>query len=215
MAHLEGILEGQKSLEEKVNKKMEELQQQLLNAGPHKDTVAKVAEEFRTFRELIFNMIGLLRNQIEECVKHIELFENRHRQKALVFMGIPEVEKESCSKSVLQVIHSKLNLESISTSSIRSCHRLGAQDSEGMKSEFAKLEKVHEDLVEIQNSILSLWLDSEEKSDEIIEADLETVDNYDSDYYALQLRVAALNRNREHNDEFSSEDKQDMLSAAS
>ncbi|KAL4705553.1 hypothetical protein ACJJTC_006881 [Scirpophaga incertulas] len=102
MAHLEGILEGQKSLEEKVNKKMEELQQQLLNAGPHKDTVAKVAEEFRTFRELIFNMIGLLRNQIEECVKHIELFENRHRQKALVFMGIPEVEKESCSKSVLQ-----------------------------------------------------------------------------------------------------------------
>ncbi|KAL4705542.1 hypothetical protein ACJJTC_006870 [Scirpophaga incertulas] len=96
MAHLEGILEGQKSLEEKVNKKMEELQQQLLNAGPHKDTVAKVAEEFRTFRELIFNMIGLLRNQIEECVKHIELFENRHRQKALVFMGIPEVEKESC-----------------------------------------------------------------------------------------------------------------------
>ncbi|KAL4707524.1 hypothetical protein ACJJTC_000276 [Scirpophaga incertulas] len=89
------------------------------------------------------------------------------------------------------------------------------QDSEGMKSEFAKLEKVHEDLVEIQNSILSLWLDSEEKSDEIIEADLETVDNYDSDYYALQLRVAALNRNREHNDEFSSEDKQDMLSAAS
>ncbi|KAL4718801.1 hypothetical protein ACJJTC_004954 [Scirpophaga incertulas] len=89
------------------------------------------------------------------------------------------------------------------------------QDSEGMKSEFAKLEKVHEDLVEIQNSILSLWLDSEDKSDEIIEADLETVDNYDSDYYALQLRVAALNRNREHNDEFSSEDKQDMLSAAS
>ncbi|KAL4719330.1 hypothetical protein ACJJTC_001680 [Scirpophaga incertulas] len=98
MAHLEGILEGQKSLEEKVNKKMEELQQQLLNAGPHKDTVAKVAEEFRTFRELIFNMIGLLRNQIEECVKHIELFENRHRQKALVFMGIPEVERESCSR---------------------------------------------------------------------------------------------------------------------
>ncbi|KAL4710043.1 hypothetical protein ACJJTC_011628 [Scirpophaga incertulas] len=101
MAHLEGILEGQKSLEEKVNKKMEELQQQLLNAGSHKDTVAKVAEEFRTFRELIFNMIGLLRNQIEECVKHIELFENRHRQKALVFMGIPEVEKESCSGTLL------------------------------------------------------------------------------------------------------------------
>ncbi|KAL4718630.1 hypothetical protein ACJJTC_006968 [Scirpophaga incertulas] len=101
MAHLEGILEGQKSLEEKVNKKMEELQQQLLNAGPHKDTVAKVAEEFRTFRELIFNMIGLLRNQIEECVKHIELFENRHRQKALVFMGIPEVEKESCTRPTL------------------------------------------------------------------------------------------------------------------
>ncbi|KAL4702002.1 hypothetical protein ACJJTC_017605 [Scirpophaga incertulas] len=99
MAHLEGILERQKSLEEKVNKKMEELQQQLLNAGPHKDTVANVAEEFRTFR---------------------------HRQNALVFMGIPEVEKESCSKSVLQVIHSKLNLERISTSSIRSCHRLGA-----------------------------------------------------------------------------------------
>ncbi|KAL4704564.1 hypothetical protein ACJJTC_018956 [Scirpophaga incertulas] len=96
MAHLEGILERQKSLEEKVNKKMEELQQQLLKAGPHKDTVAKVAEEFRTFRELIFNMIGLLRNQIEECVRHIELFENRHRQNALVLMGIPEVEKESC-----------------------------------------------------------------------------------------------------------------------
>ncbi|KAL4718186.1 hypothetical protein ACJJTC_008207 [Scirpophaga incertulas] len=111
MAHLEGILEGQKSLEEKVNKKMEELQQQLLNAGPHKDTVAKVAEEFRTFRELIFNMIGLLRNQIEECVKHIELFENRHRQRALVFMGIPEVEKESCSKSTTLASSSVLQNE--------------------------------------------------------------------------------------------------------
>ncbi|KAL4709494.1 hypothetical protein ACJJTC_007225 [Scirpophaga incertulas] len=104
MAHLEGILERQKSLEEKVNKKMEELQQQLLNAGPHKDTVAKVAEEFRTFRELIFNMIGLLRNQIEECVRHIELFENRHRQNALVLMGIPEVEKESCTLSTTETI---------------------------------------------------------------------------------------------------------------
>lgn len=42
------------------------LEAQIQSAGHAKDTVAKVTEEFRTYRELVFFTLGLLQQQVSE-----------------------------------------------------------------------------------------------------------------------------------------------------
>ncbi|XP_075990299.1 uncharacterized protein LOC142985945 [Anticarsia gemmatalis] len=79
-------------LEESFSKRMAELEAQL-QTGAAKDKVAKVAEEFRTFRELMFGVLGLLRQQISECARMVDSIETRHRRKDLLFLGIPESAK--------------------------------------------------------------------------------------------------------------------------
>lgn len=126
MSQIADVLAAQKTLEENFLKKMGELEAQIQCAGPAKDTVAKIAEEFRGFRELVFSMLGLLRSQINECAKQIDGLETRHRRKALVFQGLAEADNEDCAAVILDVLNTKLALKNISASSIKACHRLGA-----------------------------------------------------------------------------------------
>ena len=133
-SQLENIQSAQKSLEECFLKKMGELEAQIQSAGPAKDTVAKIAEEFRTFRELMFGMLGLLRNQITECSRLVDGLETRTRRKALIFTGFAEADKEDCQALVLDVLHNKLALPHITASSIKVCHRLGASSKESRRS---------------------------------------------------------------------------------
>ncbi|KAJ8737099.1 hypothetical protein PYW07_000370 [Mythimna separata] len=125
MSQLDSIQTAQKDLEECVTKRMDELEAQIRSAGPAKDTVAKVAEEFRTFRELMFKMLGLLRKQIAECSRAIDGLETRTRRKALLFTGFAEADKEDCRALVLDIVHKRMALPDISSSSIITCHRLG------------------------------------------------------------------------------------------
>ncbi|XP_047031514.1 uncharacterized protein LOC124638555 [Helicoverpa zea] len=125
MSQLAEILSIQKTLEESFNKKMTELGAQIQSAGTAKDTVAKVAEEFRTFRELMYSMLGLLRKQIHECAVQLDGMETRHRRKALLFQGLPEADKEDCSAVILDVLTGKLAFRSMTASSIKVAHRLG------------------------------------------------------------------------------------------
>ncbi|CAG9781772.1 unnamed protein product [Diatraea saccharalis] len=129
MSQLSEIMSTQRSLEESFIKKMHDLEQQIQGAGPGKETVAKVAEEFRTFRELMFNMLGLLRKQINECCMQIEAIETRHRRKALILLGVAESEKEDCKEQVCGILNSKLGLKDISRNSLTVCHRLGSSSS--------------------------------------------------------------------------------------
>ena len=130
MSQFEEIISAQKSLEDSFIRKMSELEAQIQCAGPAKDTVARVAEEFRTFRELIFSMLSLLRRQIGECARQVDGLETRHRRKALIFQGITEVEGEVSNTVILEVLNKKLGLKSISASSIKVCHRLGVANRE-------------------------------------------------------------------------------------
>lgn len=130
MSQLDDILSAQKSLEDSFIRKMGELEAQIQSAGPAKDTVARVAEEFRTFRELIFGMLGLLRRQISECAKQVDVLETRHRRKALIFQGIAEVEGEVSGTIILDVVNRKLGLNGVNASSIKACHRLGVANKD-------------------------------------------------------------------------------------
>ncbi|KAJ8716291.1 hypothetical protein PYW08_002428 [Mythimna loreyi] len=131
MSQYADVLAAQKALEESFMKKMSELEGQIQCAGPAKsNTVAKIADEFRAFRELIFSMLGLLRSQINECAKQIDTMEMRHRRKALVFQGLAEKENEDCTALVLETLNTKLALKNLQVSSIKTCHRLGAPSNE-------------------------------------------------------------------------------------
>lgn len=129
MSQLDTIQAAQVNLEETFTKRMAELETQLQVGAPAKDTVAKVAEEFRTFRELMFSMLRLIRQQISECSRTVDLLETRHRKKALIFMGIAEAEKEDCTAVILDIIHSNMSLKEISAPSISVCHRLGTPNN--------------------------------------------------------------------------------------
>ncbi|KAF9408773.1 hypothetical protein HW555_011648 [Spodoptera exigua] len=131
MSQIAEVLSNQKSLEERFTpleamftQKMEAVQAQIQAAGPAKDTIAKVAEEFRTFRELMFGLLGLLRHQITECSRQIDEMETRSRRKALIIQGVPEKDGEDCRDVILDVVKTKLGLN-LTTSSIKACHRLG------------------------------------------------------------------------------------------
>ena len=130
MSQFDDIISAQKTLEDSFIRKMGELEAQIQCAGPAKDTVARVAEEFRTFRELIFSMLSLLRRQISECAKQIDGLETRHRRKALIFQGIAEAEGEVSGSVILDVVNKKLGLKGINTSSIKACHRLGVANKD-------------------------------------------------------------------------------------
>ncbi|KAJ8718340.1 hypothetical protein PYW08_002577 [Mythimna loreyi] len=123
MSTLDDIQSAQKNLEECFLKKMEQLEAQIQCAGPAKDTVAKIRDEFRSFRELIFGMLGLLRKQITECSRVVDGLETRTRRKALIFTGFAEAEKEDCRALVLDTVRNKLALPDITASSIKQCHR--------------------------------------------------------------------------------------------
>lgn len=130
MSQLDEIASAQRSLEDIFTRKMGELEAQIQCGGPAKDTVARVAEEFRTFRELVFSMLSLLRRQISECAKQTDGLETKHRRKALIFQGVAEVHGEVSSTVILDVINRKLALKSISASSIKVCHRLGVANKD-------------------------------------------------------------------------------------
>ncbi|KAJ8716673.1 hypothetical protein PYW07_003300 [Mythimna separata] len=134
MSQLDSVQSAQEDLEQFFVERMDELEAQIQSAGPAKDTVAKVAEEFRTFRELMFKMLGLLRKQIAECSRVVDCLETRTRRKALIFTGFAEAEKEDCRALVLDVLHKRMALPDISSSSITACHRLGAASKGSTRS---------------------------------------------------------------------------------
>lgn len=105
---------------------MAQLEAQLQSGGNSKETVARVSEEFRAFRELMFTMLGLLREQINECARVLDAIETRHRRKALVFLGLPEAIKEDCAETMLSILNQRMGLKDVTASNIRTCHRIGA-----------------------------------------------------------------------------------------
>ncbi|KAF9406917.1 hypothetical protein HW555_012895 [Spodoptera exigua] len=135
MPQLDEVLSVTKTVEEKLMAKMEEVQAQIQCASTAKDTVAKIAEEFRTFRQLVYQMLGLLRNQIHECD---------------VVVRVVEAEGEDCGKLILDLLNHKLSL-CLEQSSIKSCHRLG-----GINKDHCRPILVHFNTIQTKASVWRL-----------------------------------------------------------
>lgn len=117
------------TVRDRLLEKLGEVEDQIQAAGSAKDTVAKIADEFRTFRVLVLSILKMLRQQVSESLRSGDESEMRRRRKVIVFQGIPEVEKEDCKRVALDVINSKLGL-GLSASSIKVCHRLGVHNKD-------------------------------------------------------------------------------------
>lgn len=90
-------------------KRMAELEAQLNSDGPAKDTSVMIAEDFRTFTELMFVMLSLLRKEINKISRTVDVLKTRYRRNALTFLGVPEGDKEDCSTLILTTIHKMEN----------------------------------------------------------------------------------------------------------
>ncbi|KAF9418257.1 hypothetical protein HW555_004876 [Spodoptera exigua] len=129
MSQVSEIISIHKNVQESLLKRMGDIEAQIQSAGPAKDTVARIAEEFRAFRELVFDMLKMLRAQVIECCRSIDDLEMRSRRKAAIFQGMPELDNEDCSGLILGVINTKLGLD-LPVSAIKVCHRLGASNKD-------------------------------------------------------------------------------------
>lgn len=98
MSEIAEVRSKQKSLEERftplqelVTTQLEAVNAQIQATAPAKDTISKLAEEFRTFRELIYGVLKLLRHQITDCSRQIDWLATKSRRKALIIQGIPHL----------------------------------------------------------------------------------------------------------------------------
>lgn len=114
MSQLVDIQMAQNRLEESFSKRMTELEPRLSFSGNSKEIVARVSKEFRAFRGLMFNMLGLLRKQINECTRMIDNMETRYPQNSLNFFGVPEAIKEDCNKTMPHIFSEKIYVTSSS-----------------------------------------------------------------------------------------------------
>ncbi|CAH2049939.1 unnamed protein product, partial [Iphiclides podalirius] len=151
MSNLSEIISTQNRLEENITKRFDDLQAQISNAGSSKDTVARIAEELRSFREIVSGILGLLRQQIKECVRQVDEIDTRSRRKALIISGMPEKDNEDCTQRVLEVFNNNLGLSDISKSYIKSCHRLGTPSKERHRPVLIRFTSVDTKLVVWKN----------------------------------------------------------------
>lgn len=129
MSQLDEIRTVQDNLEDIFSKRMAELEALIKTGIPAKDTVARVAEEFRAFKELMFSMLTLLRKQVNDCCQMVDTIETRHRGKALIFFGIAESDKENCATTILGLL-TRMELREFSSSSFTACHRIGVANKD-------------------------------------------------------------------------------------
>ncbi|KAF9419902.1 hypothetical protein HW555_003735 [Spodoptera exigua] len=142
LSQLADVQASQKNLEELILNKMGEMESQLQTASlPKANTIAKLAEEFRCFRELVFGMLSLLRSQIQDFSKIVDSLDMRSRRKALIFTGISENEVD-CKAFIVEKLHSKLALKDITMDHITQCHRLGAPSKDRARPILVRFMKV-------------------------------------------------------------------------
>lgn len=121
-------MENITDLEMNWKKKMADFEVRLKAAStPSNPTVLQLSQDFQAFKDLVGNMLNLLRQQLSDCTKIVDAMDMRQRQKVLLFKGIPEDPERIVQHEVLKIIGDKLGLPHISDASLKRCHRLGSQ----------------------------------------------------------------------------------------
>lgn len=130
MTNIADVHNMHKELEGGLARKMAEFEERLKTAMiPTSPTLNQLRDEFYSFKGIVSSMLSLMQQQISDCVKNIDAINTHHRKKALIFNGIPESNKDDLQQEVLSLLHGKMGLTSINSSSLKQCFRLGVQQS--------------------------------------------------------------------------------------
>lgn len=132
MAHIAAQLQAtQTDIEDRLMRRMADFESQL-QATPASSDVARLASEFHSFRDIVWEIVRHLRRQIAECLQAVDTMEMRHRRKCILISGIPE-SAEDVSSVVEGIIRDKLQLPE-AASHMEQCHRLGEKVSSRPRS---------------------------------------------------------------------------------
>lgn len=134
MALLPDVEKTQKELESCWLQRMAEFESRLNAAvSPRNPTLLQLQDEFRAFKDLVTNMLHLLRKQVHENAKAIDTMDMRSRQKVLLVNGVPEDPDVDAEQKVLDLLHNTLGLPHVSSSSFKRCHRLGSKGTDNIR----------------------------------------------------------------------------------
>lgn len=125
MSSLEGIVAAQNTLESLMTLKFAEFESILKTTSPHSDTISGLKLELDKFREVMFAMVKLIRQQISALNNSVDNIEMRHRRKYILFVGVPEKSDENAAHIISNICQSHLQLAEASPSCFPICHRLG------------------------------------------------------------------------------------------
>ncbi|KAJ2937271.1 hypothetical protein O0L34_g18673 [Tuta absoluta] len=133
---IQSLLDTQNRLEKSLLEKMQAFDDNLKQAvaAANKDTVAKLRTDFSSFKDIVFSVLDMLRNQISSLHNSIEAMEQRQRRKCLIFNGVAEEgPKENTQELVVNIINSRLELKTVTPGSFKACHRLGGLRQDGAR----------------------------------------------------------------------------------
>lgn len=124
MANLTSILDKHNSVEASLAKRMADFEE-ILKSAKDEVSLTKLSTEFALFKEHVGGILQLLRQQILELDKSIDIVEMRHRRKFLLIYGIPENSSQSGLDALSDVLRSKFGLHEVLDADFKSVTRFG------------------------------------------------------------------------------------------
>ncbi|XP_050357236.1 uncharacterized protein LOC126777958 [Nymphalis io] len=121
---MESIKESLAAMTDLFNSRMNEFQQDLQRTTTPA-TVPSLSSEFNSFKSFVLTALSGLQRQIEFLAREMDRTEMQRRRKVLLFHGVSEERSEDATARVTSLVAEHLDLPNFSTSSIKSCHRLG------------------------------------------------------------------------------------------
>lgn len=135
---MEAIQKNIQELSQNFYKTMAEFQQNLQSAIPATSPTSNIAAQFSAFRNFVLSALKSLQGQVEILSRQLDKQETHSRRKILLFHGVPEVDKEDLSASVVKVVTQHLGMSDFSSAAISRCHRMGKSNSEGPRAILVK-----------------------------------------------------------------------------
>lgn len=126
MSNLASVLDTQKIVEASLVRRLADFEKQLKSAKDNM-SLTTLSSEFAAFREEVFNILQLLRQQICELIDTVDAVDMRHRRKYLLINGIPENPSQNLAKDLLEIFQAKFQLKDSSSNDLKSITRLGRQ----------------------------------------------------------------------------------------
>ncbi|CAH2208260.1 jg19013 [Pararge aegeria aegeria] len=147
MENLESIEHSISTLTEHFNTRMAEFLHVIQTSIPATSPTSNIAAQFGTFRVFVLSSLESLQLEVQVLSKQCDVMETR---KMLLVHGVPEVQKENVSTTVVKVLSQQLGMPEFTETRLSYCRRLGRQKD---GKAWAILVKFHD--LSIRNQVFS------------------------------------------------------------